>query len=393
MPCAAQDRSGLPKGLPVGQWILAPSLSTDLRTDSNVSRTESGSTQSDSSVDVGAALEATLPFRQSFFRIGATASHPSYSKIKFSQDYSTNAHTELDLRLSTGDELILRYDGTRDFVRVRDDNREVPDVPEDIYFGEPYDLNRARIELSRAIPGRQGYRVRIERRDYNYKGNNTNVGLYNYRGFDSAYEFRQPVSKTNWLIFYYSSRRFNNYRPTHAVGVPYRREEDDVYQVGWRGEHGKGNAYFARVGYETLNYRFQKSSFRGVSAYYSGSYNLGPRSTINVSLGRQALPSTEDTYYINNVLRASFQTGLLRALRLRGGFRVVLNDYGDEARSGCGGSTREDWVSAAEAELAWPVRPRLEFGVSGAHERRSSNCEGIGYDDTELQAGIRVGWF
>lgn len=393
LPLAAEQE--LPEGIPVGRWVIAPQAFAEFETDDNLLR-DTGDTVDknwENTAEAGAAVAATLPFRDSFFRVALEAADLVHSSVDFSRHTTTRGETKLDLGFSTGDRLAFGGRFTRDYVRVRDEIDEETTIDaEDIFFGEPFDEHQFDVELERLIPGRQGYRIRIDRRDYNYKGE-SQLAIYNYRGFDSAYEYRQPTSNRGWLIFNYGTRRFNHYRPEDNVGVPFRKEEQDSLQAGWRGQLGPDSPFLFRLGYETLRYKIEPSSYHGLSAYYAGSFRIGGSSRVELSLNRQSLPSTQETYYITNVLRAEVNRDLLRTLELRGRVRFALNDYGGSVRPGCGGEVREDRLFGLDTELFWPVRPRLNFGISGSHERRSSNCDFANYDDTELRAGLNLGWF
>ncbi len=394
MPLAAQQE--VPEGIPLGRWILAPEGFLEFETDDNLLR-DAGGTAVDkkweNTTEAGAAVAATLPFRNSFFKVELEATDLVHSSVDFSRRTANHGAATLDLGFSTGDRLALGGRFTRDFVRVRNVIVEETTVDaEDIFFGEPYDEHQFGVELERLIPGRQGYRMRVDRRDYNYSGDSA-VALYDYRGFDGAYEFRQPTSNRGWLIFNYGMRRYNHYEPEDAVGVPFRKEKQDSLQVGWRGQLGPESPFLFRLGYESLRYEIDPSSYRGISGYYAGSFRIGRDSSVQLSLSRQSLPSTQETYYINSVLRAEVNRSLLRTLDFTGRVRFALNDYGGAVRSDCGAEAREDRVFALDTELFWPVHPRMDFGISGSHERRSSNCDFATYEANELRAGLRLGWF
>jgi len=407
LPAWAQgDRVDPPEGIPLGPWIVAPSVFAGQVWDDNLQRVDEG--ERSGSIfgpieeriwEYGGTLGLVLPFRRSSFEVEYEMADQSFVNTGFDPDPAQRFNGGFDLRFSTGDRLVLWDRFTRDYVRIREDSEEDPSVDaEEVFFGEPFNENRVQVDLSRSVPGRQGYRVRIERRDFNYEGR-TPTSLYDYRGFDSVYEFRQPTSEEGWLIFHYASRRFNHYRPLDPrVGVPYRKEIGDSFQVGWRSHLGKANSFLLRIGYESLGYDeyetlTESSRFRGLGGFYSGTFRTGPESRLNVNVTRQSLPSTQNTYYINNVVRAELDADFLRALNVRGRARLAFNDYGDPIPFWDCDGIREDWVSEIGAEAGWPVHPRAEFTLGGFHTRRSSNCEGGNYKDTEFNVGVRVGWF
>jgi hypothetical protein len=395
-----------PDGIQAGPWIIAPSIFANYEWDDNLQRVDDSEQNGDVLGPltervwaVGATLGVTLPFRRSRFDFEYETADETFVKTSFDPEPAQRSSIGVDLRFSTGDRLVLADRFTRDYVRVREDSEEDPSVDgEEIFFGEPFNQNRVQFDLSRSVPGHQGYRVRVERRDFDYQGT-APTSLYDYRGFDSVYEFRQPTSEEGWLLFHLSQRRFNHYRPLDPrVGVPYRKEIGNSYQFGWRSNLGKNNPFLLRIGYDTFRYDeyetlTESSVFRGIGGFYSGTFRTGPDSQLNVNLTRQSLPSTQNTYYINNVVRAEFDTDFLRTLNFRGRARLAFNDYGDPIPFWDCDGRREDWVSEIGAEVGWPVHPRMEFSLNGFHERRRSNCEGGSYKDTEISVGLRLGWF
>ncbi len=391
---AAPAQSELPDGVRIGRWILAPSAFLDLESDANLLRTDdSRESIRDHSAEYGGALAASLPFRNSLFRIGYEASKLGYSAVDFERDLSEETTVDLDLQFGSGNRLVLRDSFTRGSVRLRDlVGEDTTQAPEEVFYGAPWNQNRAQLRLERAVPGRQGWRVQLERRDFNYRGQEL-TSLYDSRGFESDYEFRQPVTSRGWVVFYYGTRRFNHYRPQDEVGVPYRKELEDSFQLGWRGLAGAGNPYLIRLGYERVNFEIQTSSFEGLSALLTGSFRAGPYSRTTLELSRRAFASTEDTHYINNRFSGEFETQVLGAFDLRTRAVLAFNQYVDPVDSDCGGELREDWIRGLEAGLAWPLEPWIELGLSGTHERRNSSCPFGDYDDTEVRAGLRVGWF
>lgn len=385
----------LPRGLPVGPWILAPSIFIGVNHDDNLFRQDEAVAPpaADRARQLGAAIEATLPFRQSLLRGSFEVNQFDYQTFDFSRDFATDSEIELDLGFSTGDRLRLSERFTRDFIRLREITQEAPDIePEEVFFGEPVNVNRITFDLDRSVLGRQGYRVRVQRRDSNYKGE-AETGTYDYRGFESLYEFRQPVRRTGWIIFHYDSRRFNHYDVNDPVGVPFRKEETDSFQVGWRSDLGKKNPYLVRFGYERLRYKIQPSSFSGLSGFYFSSFALGSRNRVDVALARQSLPSSLDSYYINNSVNATWRVEVRRNVDLDVRARTAFNDYGPGEFTVCGDSLREDWLSAVSGEMQWGLRSKLQFSIGGSHERRRSNCDFGDYDDTEIHTGFRLGWY
>jgi hypothetical protein len=391
-PVAAQPRVD---SLSLGPWLFRPSWYAFLQYDSNLLRTDESvfPAQSDSGREIGVEIDAALPFRNSVFELGYKAAKLNFRDTQFQRDYATEAKAALEFNFSTGDTLILRDVFIRDFVRIQDviDDDTAVDA-EEIFFGDPYDLNRADFVLTRSIPARQGYTVRVGRRDYNYKGDR-DVGLYNYRGFDSTFEFSQPTYAGGFLVFHYNQRRFNHYRVRDPVGVPFRKEVSDTLQIGYSGNFGRGNPYFFRLGYERLLYEGQESSFRGLGGLYRSSFILGADDRLNVSVERQSLPSQQDTYYINNVVRLELDKKIMRTLKLRARTRAAFNNYGEPAFVSCGNERREDYVFGYELDFSWPVVRRTQIHLTGLHERRRSNCEGGNYRDNELRFGFRMGWF
>jgi hypothetical protein len=396
LPAAAQERS-LPDGIHAGPWILEPWLGSQWELDDNLLRQPEGVVSDDlreSSTEWSAGITATLPFHNSRLEVDYETGYLTYATGNYDREVSYAGGVLAEFAFSSGDRLTIEDEFAREFVQIEEVfDEDFVFGAEERFQGEPYDDNRWSIEAARSALDRQGYRIRILRRDRNYAGTER-PGLYDLRGFDNIFEYTQPVATGQALLVHYNPRRFNHYRVEDPVGVPFRREVADSLQAGVTGQWRGGNHYLARVGYERLDYEGEESSFRGMSYHLQGRLPLGGRTGLFLALSRRALPSTLNTYYIANAIRAALDRTWTRTLDVAVSVNFDLNGYGDPTgEPGCIDETRKDIGMAANADLIWQPQPRMGFTLGAYREHRNSNCDLSNYDATELRAGFTLGWF
>ena len=412
--CLATDRDP-PEGLRVGRWILAPYLSTDYEADDNIfRRADSESPESDRISTLTAGLSASMPFKMSMLKLDYEGSDLNYSDHVFSRSVSHEASAELDLKFGSHDRLVLRDRLVRSFADVTN----IDEGAELVFDGQPYDLNRWEVELSRNVPRRQGYQLRISRSDLIFDPDTGEaVPFFDYRGFDSFFEYRRPFSRQAWMTGSYHRRRFDHYAPQGSstqlsdcatgVGVVCRREITDAIEIGLRGRLAKGQPYFVRLGYGELGYEFPNgprpenaSDFNGVVGIANWRFMLAKRTHLDISAQRRPLPSGFDTFYINNALRTTWSRSWLSAYRVDVNLAVAVNEYGDPIQlSGCDIASRgedfrrRDRRGEIGGAVRWTPHPRLGLKLNVRHERRRSNCDTTEFDATAVTMGVTLGWF
>jgi hypothetical protein len=391
----AQER---PDGLPAGPWIVAPRLVVGHERDTNVFRRDSsGAPENDQIFLYTGGLRASLPFRMSLFELDYEASRYAYERNVFPRDVVQSLAATLNLNFVSGDRLILREQYRLGFERFQD----VDPGNELLFESQPYGFNRWEVELARDVPDRQGYAVRIARVDFNYEPDlsGTRPTFFDYRGFDNSFEYRQPMAGQRWWLLHYGSRRINNYaaahvpgpgEPPYEVGVPFRKEISDSLEAGLRGFLRGGLPYHLQVGWARLDYEGNdESKFRGMSG--SASTLLRPREDLELELSaaRRVLPSSFQTYYINNEFRGDFEHAWLPSSTIGGGLVFDHNEYGS---FDCGGSDRRDQRYELNGFMTWQVHRIVELRVAAMRDARNSNCVGIDYDALVVSTGLRLGW-
>lgn len=395
-PAPAED---VPDGIPVGPWILAPSFQTSYEADSNVfyrsedSVDDDDVSRRDQVSKIGGAIVATLPFGNSSLELNYLANKESYAENSFPRDLTQVAGFDLELKFKTGDVLSFRDSYRRDFARAEevDAGGEVTS-----FEGEPYNINRWEVELSRTDPRRQGYVLRVRRQDFNYEGEK-DIGFFEYRGFDNSFEYRQPLPEGRSWVVRYGSRRFNHYDPLYVDaphGVPFRKEKSDSVMLGVLGALGEGQPFFVNIGYGRFRYEgLDESNFDGLVGRAAWRLQVGGRTQLDVEAIRRPLPSNSETHYINNAVRADLEREWLRfesgtELELsQNNYAEVSEDFGE-----CDGR-RKDTTYKAEVYWGWRVHERLRFRMSSFYSRRSSTCDLSDYKAAGIETGIALGWF
>jgi hypothetical protein len=389
-PASAED---VPEGIPVGPWILAPSFQSRYEASNNIFYENDQNAERDRIAKIGAGIVALLPFRNSSFELSYQARKENYDENPFPRDLSQVAGFDLELKFKSGDVLAFRDVYRRDFARAE----EVDTGGELTSFeGEPYNINRWEIELSRTDPGRQGYVVRIRRQDFNYEGDK-DIGFFEYRGFDNAFEYRQPLPENRSWVVRYGSRRFDHYDPFYVDaphGVPFRKEKADDVQLGVLGTLGEGQPFFVNLGYGRFRYEgLDESEFDGLVGEAAWRLQVGGRTRLDLKAIRRALPSNSQTHYINNAVRADLER---EWLRFESGTELefIKNDYADEVPDfGVCDGRRKDSTYKAEVYWGWRVHERLRFRMSSYYSRRSSTCDSSDYEAAGIETGIALGWF
>jgi hypothetical protein len=390
-PCA---RAAVPEGVQAGPWLLAPYLSTSFEGSDNVfyDSRENPRRTGDYITTLGGGIEANLPFSNSNLMLKYDAKQLNFQTVEFPRDLRQLGQIDLELNFKTGDTLSFKDTFRKDFTAI-DIGSEQPQ-----FTGEPYNLNSWEIELARNDIARQGYLIRVRRQDFNHEGTEP-VNFFEYRGFDNAFEYRQPMPNRRSWVARYESRRFNHYVPQASggvVGVPFRKELSDSILFGVRGLLGRDQPYFIRLGFGRFRYQSQNPSrIQGVVGSAARRLVIGGRSTLDLYAVRRPLPSNSADQYVNNGVRAIFER---QWLHFESGTEaeVVFNNYDGPGGGNCGASgddDRQEKIFHVEAYGGWRVHRRMRFKVSGFYDTRSSNCVNFDYDVLGFETGLALGWF
>ena len=390
---AAAAQSG-PPGFHAGPWILAPTFGTSYEADSNVFLNPDEAAQEDTVTKYKAGLGAILPFSNSRFRLDYDLAKEVYQDSDFDRDIAQVLTSQVELNFRSGDTLTLRDVYRLDFARADED--DVVNVGDQASFrGQPYNINRWDITLDRDEEDRQGYTIRIRREDFDYEGD-VDIGIFEYRGFDNSFEYRQPLPHNRFWLVRYQSRRYNHYEPfptpPAGVGDPFRKEKTDDFTFGLRGMLGERQPYRFNLGYGRFRYTGgAQSEFDGLVGAASWRLWVGGRTKLDLEAIRRPLPSNFNTHYINNAIKTTLEREWTR-FEVGTEIEFVLNDYGDDIALSCDG-LRKDSTTTTEAYWNWKVHERVRFELSSFYTVRSSTCDVTEYNATGLETGLRMGWF
>jgi len=388
-------------GIELGRWLLAPYFEADYSADNNVFR-QAEDPEDDRISTFTLGLDALLRFRESSFNLSAQTSQVNYHGHQFTRDTDNDFEADLELNFSSGDTLELSQNYTRGFTDVgKLENAEL------VFEGEPYERLRSDLVLSRAVPRRAGYDLRVSWIQTEFPDQepcpdpfNCQQYFFDYRGFDSGFEYRQPLPTYKWIVAYYGRRRFDHFRSNSPGAEPFRREESDTIQLGLRGMAGKGQPFVFRVGWGKFNYRFpedspeEASGYTGLTAHSSWMLRVGGRTRLRLALDLQPLPSNFSTHFLNTTLSAYLSRPWLRDSEVGVDFRWDNNKYGDPIFvTNCGGwFTRHDQRYGVEAYLDWRLHRRFGYQMAAGYELRDSNCDIYKYTATMVSVGIVAGW-
>jgi hypothetical protein len=411
-----------PDGIVVGRTVLQPYWATRLEFDDNVFRRcdyrdadcelgEFFAIESDFIHSLIFGLGTEMPVKNGSFGFDYEGYQSRYrdTGAGIGRNLTHDMVAELVMEFGTGDRLTLEDHYTLGAT----DLQVMDDIGGLSFRGVPYNFNRWSFELAREIPRMQGYQIKVTRLDMIFDAEECDpddqecltVPLFDYRGFQSVFQYRHPVPMDNWLIGFYEFRLLDNYTPKNKIpgaggiesgsGVLFRTEHSNSYQIGFGGYMWDRHPFLIRAGLGRFRYTGlepSESQFKGLVGHGRMRLNFGSRTELSISLDRRVLPSNFPTYYINNALRFEIDRTWLRFSKV--GFRLNLsrNGYGDPIPGFCGDLIRKDNRWMVDAHMQWMIHRLIGLQVSASHWRRESNCSTSDYEANVISAGIGLGW-
>jgi hypothetical protein len=377
-------------GLVLGRWLVSPSLSFVAEADDNIfRRNRADDVVADRYTRIQAALGATLPFRQSRLSLGYLASRLRYQDLPTPErDTEQEGSVELELQLSRGDTLTLSGLFNRGFNEVQ----QIDESGELVFEGRPFNYNRYDLRWERFVPAARGYLVHLTRRDLNFDSLQS-VAFFDYRGYDAAVAFREPLGPTRWFELRYNGRRFDNFRADGSlpVGRAYRREVSDQAFVGLTGRIGRDKNYYVRAGYGRFRYELVPApEFEGV-VFQAGMAFIFRSARINIDAFRRPSASFFDSYLTTHQLRARYRYDW-QTLSAGVEARLFANRYGSDVPCGTALCRREDDILFAETFAEYRLHPRVGMRLSLGHQDRAGNVSSLEYDTTFVRWALILGW-
>ena len=377
----------LPPGFSAGPFLLAPYLATSLGYDDNLFQVPENP-QAESFTRTSLGLAARMPVSNSLLELRYQVDKRNYKNYNPRRPREQTAGLQMRFNFGSSDALIVNDT----FTRGASDVRIVDEGGELTYRDQPFDYNRAEIGWQRVNAGRPSFIARVARTDLKWDPVGA-VSFFDYSGWETAFEYRHPVSGRRWLRLYQDTRRYDHFEPgvDHATSEPYRKEQSDTLQAGIVGAFGRGHSYDVRAGYGKYRLLGVGAEYDGLVGTASTSLKLGGRTWVNAVLWRRPLPSFFPTYYIVNSLRVSVERSWLRNLKVGVGVEHSRNQYLD--RLGAEEEIRKDQRYLWEAYFDWFVHPQLAVRLAAGGQRRDSTVPTAEFDSTGATLGVRVGWF
>jgi len=415
---AAGAEAPPPDGVTIGNLVLQPSWATYLEYDDNIFRRDVRSQYISGFIhNLVFGLGADIPVSNSLFEFDYEGNQRNYGEHgdNIGRNLTHELAAKMTMKFGSGDRLTLSDDytlGATDLQIVDDVGDEL--VRDEVFRGEPYTYNRWAVELAREVPRMQGYSMKVTRLDMIFDAEECDpddptcfaVPFFDYRGFQSVFQYRHPLPVDNWLVGYYDFRLLDNYTPKNkeegsglvpeGPGVLFRTEHSNSYQVGLGGYMWQRHPFLVRAGLGHFRYSGlnpSDSTYRGLVGHARLRFNLGSSTELNMSLDRRPLPSNYPTYYINNALRVQIDRKWLQYSKV--GFRLNLsrNEYGDSIEGLCSpGVIRMDDRVMADGHVEWKIHRLVGLRVAASHWRRTSNCDTSEYSANVISAGIELGW-
>ncbi len=391
LPLTAAQADSPPEGIEAGKWVLSPYWKTSLEYDDNVFKRPDQGGVSDLIYRLIFGMKATMPIGNSLFQLDYEGDQRKYQDYAFARDLAQRARAGLVLNSSRGDRFKIEDSYTLGITDVQ----TIDEGGELIFQGEPFAMNVAEFAVAREVRAMQGYSINVKHIDLEFDSDT--VAFFNYRGFESAFEYRQPLPLNNWLIVHHTSRRLNHYDPRRG-NLFYRAENSAAYQIGMRGHIGGRHPYDIRAGWGIFRYKGPEaggSDFKGAVGLANIRFLLSSRSILGVSLDRRPLPSFYNTYYIINVLRVRLERKWPRGSSAGLSAVYSRNKYGDPLVGVCGGDaavSRVDQRLMLDVDAEWMFHDLAGLRLSASRWQRDSNCELTDYEANVISAGVVLGW-
>jgi hypothetical protein len=386
--------AGLPPvvGFPAGPFVVAPSLIAGYSYDSNVLLAPDDQSPSpDSVTTLQPALNLTIPFSNSAFRLGDTFRWVSYKKTPQEGGKTANdANADLTLRFGSLDSLEF---AARSVKGVADTIVFDPGGEAQSLKGNPYRLHSESVAVYREDPEARGYRFAVTRNaftmdrpiDFNY---------LDYRGFDGEIAYVQPLSPNTRLSFGYLGGRYDLYdiSPGADPAAIFRTENGNSLYARIEGRLGPRQPYDVRVGWERLEYGVNAApeGYSGLVANLKLSMIVGGGTSLSLIAQRQPYHSTaaENNYYLFDQVGGNVVRPFPRGSSLGGSLVVSRSTYALPI----GGIYRADRSYVLELYASLAVQDRVHFRVSVLNNRRTSNYASADYNSLQVFGGFVIGW-
>ncbi len=397
VPAVAAGPTDVPPGVPAGPWILSPLLEVGYASDTNVFYTaENEGPISDTVLTTAPSIVATLPFRNSLFRMDYEWVRTDYGTVSISRDLSRDYGADLALKFSTLDQLRLK---ARETLGVA--FSQVDQGGSAVFQGEPYDLSTYTAELAREEYGHRGYVVRLTRETLNFPPEVT-VAYFEYSGYTGFAEYKEPRASHLWLVGSYEGRRYDNFSVAgpNAPSVLYRREHSDLLWAGIQGLLGPDEPYTLRGGW--ADFRFPGGAgtgFRGFVLDGTMQLHVGAATRVHLAVSRRPWPAYfyDDNYYLTESLTARIERFWLRssgagieATAARYSYEplpLASPDHVYEA-----GFVRKDTGLRMQVYANLFISDQLGFKLNISRDTRDSTDAGARYGKTVYYAGVVLGW-
>jgi hypothetical protein len=396
----AQSAGEVPKpvGFPAGPFVIGPSLTTGYSYDSNVYlQPEELNPPPDQVLTVEPALQLTIPFSNSTFRLGDTLRYLDYKRTpQTSGKTSNDAFADLTLNFASRDMLDLSA-------------HHVAGVAETLAFdpggeatfrGNSFRFHTEGVSMSRELPGTRGYRVAVDHNALSFDRSVDTVSFVDYRGFDGECAYLQPLSSNTRIAFGYLATRYDQFNLGTICGPNEvcRTENGNSVYAQIEGRLGPKQPYSVRLGWERLDFGLNAApkDFSGLIGQVNVSAIVGGGTTLTFVANRQPYRSSVpgNNFYLNGQIGGRVERPFPQGSVVGGELNFSQNAYDQPATADPEASTalRRDRTIRLEVYANLTVADHTVFRVSFLKNRRYSNFPGADYNDTVVFGGFVLGW-
>jgi hypothetical protein len=385
------------EGIPLGRFVLHPSLTLEFARDDNVFRRNEDLPGDDlirSGVMVTRArILLDMPLGQSRVRWAYSPVYRDYTSGRFRQSERFSHFFDLDGSFQIGPSLRLAF--REHFVRGTVELQEV-DPGGELTFGlVPFVTHEPQVEVELSLGARHGVSllpryssIRFERVQ------EAPIFDSRRRGLEGRYNYRLNEPSTLYAFYQFESTDLEGLAASssasRSVGIGLRRDVSQVVVTQ------------LSAGYQSIEFEGGTGmTFSGPVITATARLRISDVTSVEAAIGRQPYQSysIDTNYYVNTNLRLRIIQQIGRSIYWQGEGTLHRNVYVDPETPGL--ARRREWTGQLEIGAGYQFRPTLRAYVGYTSQARKSNIETVSSGETlsplDYQANrvsfrIEVGW-
>jgi len=367
--------------LPLGPFLLTPSLSVGWEWKDNLFYNTTGAPQSGSVLHATAGLHLVLPISGSTFELDYQPSYQDYQGYQLSRKWSQDIALRGSFAFPVGLTLKVGYD----YLDASTNVRQIDAGGEIAWSDSPFTKQTATAEVNYWLTYRDGISVRGSWDDLAYRHPEESA-FYEYSRSSTGLGWLHLLSPNTVLRVGYDHGTFQPRRTIVARGYA-----SDTVSVALTGVLGSGLTSDLEAGWRKIGLDLspgQPTLDKASGFVVSGGlgYEMAHGGSLRLTAGRDWQPSNYATAlgYRSDRIGLSYGLGLVRTAFNVGG-EVGRNEYAGFA--GDPSASRRDDLLTLHAGVSYAVREGLKGRLEYRYQDRSSN-DGYNYTVNSVLASI-----